>query len=228
MNRVDGRAAHEPRKVRIELDVQRFPEGSVLYHCGGTSVLLSASVQEGTPSWLTEIGRGWLTAEYAMHPRANPDRKARDGRNRGVDGRSTEIQRLVSRALRAAVNLDALTGKTITIDCDVLNADGGTRTAAINGAFVALVDALSSPPVTESLGPLRLTEIVTSSVAAVSAVAHWMASAASGSPSHCPRLVASSTEANGSCVSDFARISADTILPGTSTGRRCRPRPPAT
>ncbi|MGD8317190.1 MAG: ribonuclease PH, partial [Myxococcales bacterium] len=138
MSRVDGRAYDALRPVSIETGVQRNPEGSVLYRCGGTTVLIAASVSEGVPDWMRDTGRGWLTAEYAMHPRANPERKRRDGRNGRIDGRTSEIQRLVGRALRAAVDFSKLGERTITVDCDVLDADGGTRTASITGGMVAL------------------------------------------------------------------------------------------
>jgi ribonuclease PH len=142
MTRADGRAYDALRPVSIETGVQRNPEGSVLYRCGGTTVLIAASVSEGVPDWMRDSGRGWLTAEYAMHPRANPERQRRDGRKGRIDGRSSEIQRLIGRALRAAVDFDKLGARMITIDCDVLDADGGTRTASITGGMVALAIAL--------------------------------------------------------------------------------------
>ena len=142
MTRVDGRNPDDLRPVTIETGVQRNPEGSVMYACGGTRVLIAASVDEGVSSWMRGSGRGWVTAEYAMHPRANPQRQDRDGRKGRIDGRTQEIQRLIGRSLRAAVNLEKLGERTITIDCDVLDADGGTRTASITGGFVALALAL--------------------------------------------------------------------------------------
>jgi ribonuclease PH len=142
MSRADGRSYDALRPVAIETGVQRNPEGSVLYRCGGTTVLIAASVSEGVPDWMRDTGRGWLTAEYAMHPRANPERKRRDGRNGRVDGRSSEIQRLIGRALRASLDFEKLGERMITVDCDVLDADGGTRTASITGAMVALAMAL--------------------------------------------------------------------------------------
>ncbi|MCZ6806247.1 MAG: ribonuclease PH [Deltaproteobacteria bacterium] len=142
MTRLDGRAYDVLRPVSIEANVQRNPEGSVLYRCGDTTVLIAASVSEGVPDWMRESGRGWLTAEYAMHPRANPERKRRDGRKGRIDGRTSEIQRLVGRALRAAIDFDKLGERTITVDCDVLDADGGTRTASITGGMVATALAL--------------------------------------------------------------------------------------
>lgn len=142
MTRTDGRSADQPRPIHIDLGVQRNPEGSVLYRCGGTTVLVAASVQERVPDWMAGKGAGWVTAEYAMHPRANPGRQGRDGRRGRIDGRTQEIQRLIGRALRSAVALDALGERAITVDCDVLDADGGTRTASITGAWVALAMAL--------------------------------------------------------------------------------------
>jgi ribonuclease PH len=140
-SRRDGRNADALRPFAIETGVQRNPEGSVLIAMGGTKVLIAASVQEGVKDFLRGQGRGWVTAEYAMHPRSNPERQSREGRN-GSSGRSQEIQRLVGRALRAAVVLDKLGERTICIDCDVLDADGGTRTASVTGGYVALVLAL--------------------------------------------------------------------------------------
>ncbi len=140
--RSEGRAEGATRPVTIELGAQRNPEGSVLYGCGGTRVLISASIEEGVSSWMRGTGRGWVTAEYAMHPRANPQRQDRDGRKGRIDGRTQEIQRLIGRALRAAIVPEKLGERTITIDCDVLDADGGRRTASITGGFVALLLAL--------------------------------------------------------------------------------------
>jgi ribonuclease PH len=121
----------------------RQSEGSVLYRAGGTVVLCTASVDDKVPAFLEGGNKGWLTAEYQMHPRANARRQERDGRGKGVSGRTQEIQRLIGRALRASVDLDRLGPRTIAIDCDVLEADGGTRTASITGGMVALVLALS-------------------------------------------------------------------------------------
>ena len=142
MTRADGRSADAIREITIETGFLKNAEGSVLYRCGGTRVLISASVEETVPSWMRGKGNGWLTAEYAMHPRANPQRKERDGRKGRIDGRTQEIQRLIGRALRSAVDASKLGERQITIDCDVLDADGGTRTASITGGFVALAIAL--------------------------------------------------------------------------------------
>lgn len=141
--RADGRGAANLRPVQIELGVQKNPEGSVLYTCGGTKVLVSASVEEGVQDFQRGSGCGWVTAEYAMHPRANRNRQRREGRNGRLGGRTHEIQRLIGRALRAAVRLERLGERTITLDCDVLDADGGTRTASVTGGYVALVLALN-------------------------------------------------------------------------------------
>jgi len=121
----------------------RNAEGSVLYRAGGTVVLCTASVDPTVPAWMLGKGTGWLTAEYQMHPRASPaHREPRDGRGKAPSGRTQEIQRLIGRALRAAVDLKQLGEQTITIDCDILEADGGTRTASITAGFVALALAL--------------------------------------------------------------------------------------
>jgi ribonuclease PH len=143
-SRPDGRNADALRPISIETGIQRNPEGSVVIKAGGTTVLIAASVQDGVKDFQRGTGRGWVTAEYAMHPRANPERNQREGKNGRVDGRSQEIQRLVGRALRAALRLEKLGERTIHIDCDVLDADGGTRTAAVTGGYVALMLALDS------------------------------------------------------------------------------------
>ena len=142
MTRIDGRAFDVLRPVSIEANVQRNPAGSVLYRSGQTTVLVAASVAEGVPDWMRDTGQGWLTAEYAMHPCANPERRKRDGRRGRIDGRTSEIQRLVGRALRASIDFEKLGERTITVDCDVLDADGGTRTASITGGMVATTIAL--------------------------------------------------------------------------------------
>jgi ribonuclease PH len=142
MTRLDGRSYDVLRPVTMDVNVQRNPEGSLIYRCGGTSVLIAASISSKVPEWMRETGRGWVTAEYEMHPRANPDRKRRDRQKGHIDGRSSEIQRLIARSLRAAVDLQKLGERMITVDCDVLDADGGTRTASITGGMVALSMAL--------------------------------------------------------------------------------------
>lgn len=140
--RSDGRSVTSPRTPSVQLGFQRNPEGSVLYRCGETTVLVSVSIEEGVRDWLRGKGQGWVTAEYAMHPRSNPRRQGRDGRKGRIDGRSSEIQRLIGRALRSAVHLDKLGERTIHIDCDVLDADGGTRTASITAGFIGLAYGL--------------------------------------------------------------------------------------
>ncbi len=146
MKRPDGRDPTSLRPVEMVTGFHRNAEGSVLYRAGGTAVLCTASIDASVPEFLRGKGKGWLTAEYQMHPRANPPRReARDGRGKAPSGRTQEIQRLIGRALRAAVDLDLLGEQTIALDCDVLEADGGTRTASITGAFVALALALASP-----------------------------------------------------------------------------------
>lgn len=141
--RFDGRARDALRPVEILPGFHRPSEGSVLYRAGGTVVLCTASVEAKVPAFLEGKGKGWLTAEYQMHPRANPRRENRDGRVKPLGGRSHEIQRLIGRALRAAVHLDRVGERTLTVDCDVLEADGGTRTASITGGFVALALAMA-------------------------------------------------------------------------------------
>ncbi len=136
--RADGRRADELRPCRIEPFPVEFAEGSAMIHCGRTRVLCTASVQEGVPRWMERSNKGWLTAEYSMLPRATTTRTPREAATGRLGGRTQEIQRLIGRSLRAAVNLDQLGPVTITIDCDVLQADGGTRTAAITGGYVAL------------------------------------------------------------------------------------------
>lgn len=134
--RIDGRAPSELRPVRFTPDFIRYPEGSVLVEMGGTRVLCNVSVEEQTPRWMQGSGKGWLTAEYALLPRATHTRTARE--TRGFSGRTQEIKRLIARSLRAAVDLEQLGERTLTVDCDVLQADGGTRCAAITGGYAAL------------------------------------------------------------------------------------------
>jgi ribonuclease PH len=141
MQRSDGRAANELRPVELVLDIQRYAEGSVLIKVGNTHVLCSVTIEEGVPSWLKGRGQGWLTAEYSLLPRATHSRTRRE--RTGAGGRTQEIQRLIGRSLRAALDFKQLGERTITVDCDVLQADGGTRTAAITGGYVALEYAIS-------------------------------------------------------------------------------------
>ena len=140
MNRIDGRAYDQLRPVKITPGFVDFAEGSVLIECGRTKVLCCASVEEGAPRHVPE-GSGWVTAEYSMLPRANRERSRRDVSKLKLSPRSAEIQRLIGRSLRAAVDLGALGDRTITVDCDVLQGDGGTRTASVTGGFIALAIA---------------------------------------------------------------------------------------
>jgi ribonuclease PH len=142
--RPSGRAPEELRQVRITRRFTRHAEGSVLVEFGDTRVLCTASVEEGVPGFLRNSGRGWVTAEYGMLPRSTHTRSKREAASGKQGGRTLEIQRLIGRALRAVVDLKALGERTITIDCDVLQADGGTRTASITGGYVALVDAMDA------------------------------------------------------------------------------------
>jgi ribonuclease PH len=140
--RPSNRAADELRPVTLERNVARYAEGSCLVKFGGTHVLCTASLEDKPPPWLRGQGRGWITAEYAMLPRATHTRTRRESTSGKQSGRTQEIQRLIGRSLRAVTNLQALGERQITLDCDVLQADGGTRTASITGAWVALHDCL--------------------------------------------------------------------------------------
>jgi ribonuclease PH len=162
--RHDGRQSNQLRPVKVERGFTRYAEGSVLISFGETRVLCNASVEEKVPSFMRGQGRGWVTAEYSMLPRATQTRSAREAARGKLGGRTMEIQRLIGRALRAVVDFEVLGERTIVIDCDVLQADGGTRTAAITGSWIALADAIDQL-ITEGLlekSPLK------DSVAAVS------------------------------------------------------------
>ena len=166
MTRHDGRLADQLRDIRITRNWLDHAEGSVLVEFGRTRVLCAASFTEGVPRWLKGSGTGWVTAEYAMLPRATNTRSARESVKGKIGGRTHEISRLIGRSLRATVDLKQLGENTVVIDCDVLQADGGTRTAAITGAYVALVDAVRTG---RRLGAIRPSATpITSSVAAVS------------------------------------------------------------
>ena len=163
--RRDGRRADATRPFSLETGFTRHAEGSVLARAGDTHVLCNASVEPRVPPWLKGRGRGWVTAEYAMLPRATNTRTSREVAGSRPSGRNLEIQRLIGRSLRSVVALEALGEHTVTLDCDVLQADGGTRTTAISGAFVALVLALRklgeahpfpSPPVTGALSSISV------------------------------------------------------------------------
>ena len=161
--RTDGRQPDQLRSLSFRRRYTRQAAGSVLVHMGSTTVLCTCSVEQNVPPFLVGTGKGWLTAEYSMLPGSTSPRKARDKGGK-IDGRSVEIQRLIGRSLRAVVDLGKLGERTLCIDCDVLEADGGTRTASINGAYVALVDALTASK--KLLGPPST--IARGSVAAVS------------------------------------------------------------
>jgi ribonuclease PH len=142
-SRREGRALSDIRPVEVTTGFHKLSEGSALYRAGGTLVLATASVDDSVPEFMAGLGKGWITAEYQMHPRSNPRRReSRDGRERPLGGRAREIQRLVGRSLRAALDLDKLGERSVTIDCDVLEADGGTRTASVTAGFIALALAL--------------------------------------------------------------------------------------
>ena len=143
VSRIDGRETGQLRPVEIRRNYLRHAEGSALIVMGGTTVLCSASVDEGVPPFLKGSGKGWVTAEYGMLPRSTNTRVSRDGRRGSVSGRTQEIQRLIGRSLRAVFDLESLGERSILIDCDVIEADGGTRTASITGSFVALRDAVT-------------------------------------------------------------------------------------
>ncbi|MDR3788659.1 ribonuclease PH [Bifidobacterium pseudocatenulatum] len=140
--RADGRKVDELRPVRITRHFTDVPEGSVLVECGNTRVMCTATFTAGVPRWRKDSGLGWVTAEYAMLPRATADRTDRESVRGKIGGRTHEISRLIGRCLRGVVDMKALGENQVQIDCDVLQADGGTRTASITGAYVALVDAM--------------------------------------------------------------------------------------
>ncbi|WP_213818921.1 ribonuclease PH [Garciella nitratireducens] len=142
MSRIDGRENDELREIKIIKDFIKNASGSVLIETGETRVICTASVEEKVPSFLRGTGQGWITAEYGMLPASTQNRKIRESHRGKVEGRTQEIQRLIGRALRSVVDLKKLGERTIWIDCDVIQADGGTRTASITGAFIALVQAL--------------------------------------------------------------------------------------
>ncbi|RFU65919.1 ribonuclease PH [Peribacillus glennii] len=141
--RFDGRTKNELRPIHIETNYLKHPEGSVLITVGDTKVICAASIEDRVPPFMRGQGKGWITAEYSMLPRATNQRTIRESSKGKITGRTMEIQRLIGRALRAIVDLDALGEKTIWIDCDVIQADGGTRTASITGAFVAMAIAVN-------------------------------------------------------------------------------------
>ena len=143
MKRIDGRKADQGRPVKMTKNFIIYPEGSVLIEVGNTRVLCNATIEEKVPRFLAGQGKGWVTAEYSLLPRSTQERNSREAARGKQSGRTQEIQRLIGRSLRSIVDLEALGEKSVTIDCDVLQADGGTRTASITGGFVALVMALA-------------------------------------------------------------------------------------
>ena len=164
VKRPSGRAADELRVVRLEPGFSKYAEGSCMVRFGDTHVLCTASVESGVPPFLRNTGRGWVTAEYGMLPRSTHERTQREAARGGQGGRTQEIQRLIGRSLRAVTNLDALGERQVRIDCDVIQADGGTRTAAVTGSYVALALAMKRIVADKLIASVPLT----GSVAAVS------------------------------------------------------------
>ncbi len=158
--RIDNRRTDEIRPVKITRNFQKDVEGSVLIEMGHTRVICSATVEEKVPPFLRGKGRGWVTAEYGMLPRSSRERISRESTRGKVGGRTHEIQRLIGRSLRAVVDLEALGERAVLIDCDVIQADGGTRTASITGAFIALADALSSLKKKDMIGSIPIREFL--------------------------------------------------------------------
>jgi len=156
MQRIDGRNMDQTRPVKITRNYLKHAEGSVLIEMGDTKVICTATIEERVPPFVKGTGKGWITSEYGMLPRSTEVRKPRESVRGKVDGRTMEIQRLIGRALRSIVDLQKLGEMTVYIDCDVIQADGGTRTASITGAFVALVDALNKLVVQEKLKAIPL------------------------------------------------------------------------
>jgi ribonuclease PH len=158
--RIDGRDNKQLRPVHIEANYLMHPEGSVLISVGDTKVICSASVEDRVPHFMRGEGKGWITAEYAMLPRATESRNIRESSKGKVTGRTMEIQRLIGRALRAVVSLESLGEKTIWIDCDVIQADGGTRTASITGAFVAMTLAINKLHEAKKISKFPITDFL--------------------------------------------------------------------
>ncbi|MGH2357897.1 MAG: ribonuclease PH [Candidatus Limnocylindria bacterium] len=166
--RADGRVPNQLRPVKIVPDYLKFAEGSVLIRVGDTRVICAATVEDRVPGWLRGKGSGWVTAEYSMLPRAGTERSQREAATGHVGGRTHEIQRLIGRSLRGVVDLARLGERTITLDCDVIQADGGTRTASITGAYVALARAMNR----YGMGHLLTGQVAAVSVGMVGGVAH--------------------------------------------------------
>ncbi len=160
MTRIDGRKPDELRQMKITRNFNKYAEGSALIEAGDTKVICTASIEERVPPFLRGNGQGWITAEYSMLPRATETRNVREASRGRLSGRTSEIQRLVGRALRSVVDLGALGERTVWLDCDVIQADGGTRTAAVTGAFVAMMDALQRLGQTANWGRLPIASFV--------------------------------------------------------------------
>ena len=167
MKRPDGRGPDDLRPVRMTRGFQPSPEGSCLIEFGGTRVLCAATVEDSVPPWMRDTGRGWVTAEYSMLPRATVERNRREVKSGRPSGRTQEIQRLIGRSLRAVTDLEAMGERSIIVDCDAIVADGGTRTASITGAYVALAEALNSL----GLGHALKTEVAAISVGVLNGAA---------------------------------------------------------
>jgi ribonuclease PH len=166
--RADGRVANQLRPVKIVPDYLKFAEGSVLIRVGETRVICAATIEDRVPGWMRGKGRGWVTAEYSMLPRAGTERSQREASRGSIGGRTHEIQRLIGRSLRGVIDMGKLGERTITLDCDVIQADGGTRTASITGAYVALARALNR----FGMGHLLTGKIAAVSVGIVRGVPH--------------------------------------------------------
>jgi ribonuclease PH len=166
--RADGRVWNQLRPVKIVPDYLKFAEGSVLIRVGDTRVICAATIEDRVPGWMRGKGRGWVTAEYSMLPRAGTERSQREAARGSIGGRTHEIQRLIGRSLRSVVDMGKLGERTITLDCDVIQADGGTRTASITGAYVALARALK----TYGMGHLLTGQVAAVSVGIVRGLPH--------------------------------------------------------
>lgn len=162
MMRINGREANERRPMKLTVDINKYAEGSVFIEVGDTKVLCTATVEEKVPMFMKGQGKGWVTAEYSMLPRATQTRNQRESARGKLSGRTMEIQRLIGRALRSVVDLQALGERSITIDCDVIQADGGTRTTSITGAFIALTFAVNKLAVKHSLPVFPITDYLAS------------------------------------------------------------------
>ncbi|MEO8246697.1 MAG: ribonuclease PH [Chloroflexota bacterium] len=166
--RPDGRATNQLRPVKIVPDYIKFAEGSVLIRVGDTRVICAATIEDRVPGWMRGKGAGWVTAEYSMLPRAGTERSQREAARGQIGGRTHEIQRLIGRSLRGVVALDRLGERTITLDCDVIQADGGTRTASITGAYVALARAMNK----YGMGHLLTAQVAAVSVGMLAGTPH--------------------------------------------------------